>query len=132
MLAELSLTTTSQIRKLNTKAHLFCFSQTCVFCFQVVEASAGASALPIPSSGGGGCRGPGGENHEGPGTHVPPPTHSGSTPKGSPSPCRKTSSFKFHLISAFAARQSSGGRRGLSASSPFLSSQFYQVLRKMT
>lgn len=54
MLAELSLTTTSQIRKLNTKAHLFCFSQTCVFCFQVVEASAGASALPIPSSGRGG------------------------------------------------------------------------------
>ena len=53
MLAELSLTTTSQIRKLNTKAHLFCFSQTCVFCFQVVEASAGASALPIPSWGGG-------------------------------------------------------------------------------
>lgn len=130
MLAELSLTTTSQIRKLNTKAHLFCFSQTCVFCFQVVEASAGASALPIPSWGGGGWR-PGRENHEGPGTHVPP-THSGSTPKGSPSPCGKTSSFKFHLISAFAARQSPGGRRGLSASSPFLSSQFYQVLRKMT
>lgn len=131
MLAELSLTTTSQIRKLNTKAHLFCFSQTCVFCFQVVEASAGASALPIPSSGGGGAGGLGGKTTKGP-AHTSPPPHSGSTPKGSPSPCGKTSSFKFHLISAFAARQSSGGRRGLSASSPFLSSQFYQVLRKMT
>lgn len=86
MLAELSLTTTSQIRKLNTKAHLFCFSQTCVFCFQVVEASAGASALPIPSSGGGGCWRPGRENHEGPGTHVPPTHTQREHAKGLPEP----------------------------------------------
>lgn len=76
MLAELSLTTTSQIRKLNTKAHLFCFSQTCVFCFQVVEASAGASALPIPSWGGG-AGGLGGKTTKGP-AHTSPPHTAGA------------------------------------------------------
>lgn len=65
------LMTGSQIPKLNMKARLLCLLQTCVFCIQVPEASAGVSALSESVTGSMGIEG---KTTDWP-AHMSPPPH---------------------------------------------------------